>query len=207
MDINKASMSDIAKGGEKIASAVYLITSFFKDQEPLKWQLRTLSMDLIADKIKDKFNIVREISALFSVAKSAGLISYNNYEILIKELAKFEDAIEKPLKLAFSQEVTETKEELSEPKTTEHLKDKITENQLVEKTALKNYGAVSVKKNTRQSIIIAVLKRKREVMIKDVAPLINGCSEKTIQRELLNMVHSGVIKKIGEKRWSRYSLA
>jgi hypothetical protein len=44
-------------------------------------------------------------------------------------------------------------------------------------------------------------------MIKDVSPLIEGCSEKTIQRELMSMVHNGTLKKIGEKRWSRYSLA
>lgn len=71
---------------------------------------------------------------------------------------------------------------------------------------LKEYGAVAVKKNSRQSIIIALLKRKKEIMIKDVAPLIQGCSEKTIQRELLAMVHLGILAKQGEKRWSKYSL-
>jgi hypothetical protein len=44
-------------------------------------------------------------------------------------------------------------------------------------------------------------------MIKDVSPLVTGCSEKTIQRELSAMVRSGILKKVGEKRWSRYSLA
>ena len=44
-------------------------------------------------------------------------------------------------------------------------------------------------------------------MIKDVSPLISGCSEKTIQRELLAMVYAGILRKMGEKRWSRYSLA
>ena len=66
---------------------------------------------------------------------------------------------------------------------------------------------MAVKKNSRQSTIINLLKRKKEIMIKDVSPLIDGCSEKTIQRELMSMVHSGTLKKVGEKRWSRYSLA
>ncbi len=30
------------------------------------------------------------------------------------------------------------------------------------------------------------------------------CSEKTLQRELVSMVHDGVLKKTGEKRWSKY---
>ncbi len=72
---------------------------------------------------------------------------------------------------------------------------------------LRDFGAVAVKKNSRQSIIINLLKRKKEIMIKDVSPLIEGVSEKTIQRELLAMVDQGIIKKEGEKRWSRYSLA
>jgi hypothetical protein len=72
---------------------------------------------------------------------------------------------------------------------------------------LRDFGTVAVKKNARQSVIINLLKRKREIMIKDVAPLIEGVSEKTIQRELLAMVEQGIVKKEGEKRWSKYSLA
>ncbi len=72
---------------------------------------------------------------------------------------------------------------------------------------LKGYSVVAVKKNSRQSIIINLLKRKKEIMIKDVSPLIDGCSEKTIQRELMAMVQNGTLRKIGEKRWSRYTLA
>jgi len=33
-----------------------------------------------------------------------------------------------------------------------------------------------------------------------------SCSEKTLQRELVSMVKDGVLKKAGEKRWSRYFL-
>jgi DNA-binding HxlR family transcriptional regulator len=76
-----------------------------------------------------------------------------------------------------------------------------------ERPALKEFGAVSVKKNSRQSTIIALLKRKKEIMIKDVSPLIPGCSEKTIQRELSEMVETGILRKLGAKRWTRYTLA
>jgi hypothetical protein len=34
-----------------------------------------------------------------------------------------------------------------------------------------------------------------------------SCGEKTLQRELVSMVKDGVLKKLGEKRWSRYMLA
>ena len=43
-------------------------------------------------------------------------------------------------------------------------------------------------------------------VIKEVSNIVPDVSEKTIQRELLNLVSEGVLKKTGEKRWSKYSL-
>ena len=64
-----------------------------------------------------------------------------------------------------------------------------------------------MKKNGRQSVILDLVKKRGEVMIKDVSPHIAGVSEKTIQRELLALVKDGILVKEGEKRWSKYSLA
>ncbi len=72
---------------------------------------------------------------------------------------------------------------------------------------LKEYGPVAVKRNKRQSVIINLLKRKKEIMVRDVAEIVHDCSEKTLQRELLALVSQGVLRKEGERRWSRYSLA
>jgi hypothetical protein len=38
----------------------------------------------------------------------------------------------------------------------------------------------------------------------ELAPSLESCSEKTLQRELLDMLRNNVLKKTGEKRWSRY---
>lgn len=195
-------MSELAQKIQKIASALYLITSFFDDKEPLKWRIRTLSTDLISESIKDKASLSRELQSLFSMAKTAGLVSEMNFNILVHEFTKLALEIEKPLDLAFLNEMTISEKVLPQPKVLQSIKDNI-----IERPVLKEFGAVSVKKNSRQSIIIAILKRKKEIIIKDVSPLINGCSEKTIQRELSGMVKSGVLRKMGEKRWSRYSLA
>lgn len=62
------------------------------------------------------------------------------------------------------------------------------------------------KKTNRQSIIINLLKKKKDLTIKDIALVIRDCSEKTIQRELISLIEAGVLKKTGERRWSRYSL-
>jgi len=40
--------------------------------------------------------------------------------------------------------------------------------------------------------------------IKDIAATIKGCSEKTIQRELGGLIQAGLVRRVGERRWSQY---
>ncbi|MEK7227338.1 MAG: hypothetical protein AAB641_00380 [Patescibacteria group bacterium] len=211
-------MSNINQKAERLASALYLITGFFNDQEPLKWKLRALAADfVVSERIKDKSIISREALSLLSLAKNSALISETNHAIVSGELLKFGQESEKYLDDSFFKESRADERALVQSAKLELIKDKNIEeklsylppeskSELKEKT-LKEFGAVSVKRNSRQSTIIGLLKRKKEIMIKDVSPLISGCSEKTIQRELLAMVAAGILRKIGEKRWSRYSLA
>ena len=173
------------KMAERISAAIYFLTSFFDDKEPLKWKLRTLAVNFVSYDIKDKSGIFRETLSIFSIAKNAGLVSDTNYEILISELSSLENNDKKSLDIALP----------SAPQASYSHKESIKDK------------PVSIKKNGRQETILSIIKRKKEVMIKDISPLISGYSEKTIQRELLSMVKDGIQKKSGEKRWSRYSLA
>jgi hypothetical protein len=59
----------------------------------------------------------------------------------------------------------------------------------------------------RTEKILSLLKDGRALTIKDFSDVIKGCSEKTLQRELLRLVAEGKIIKRGERRWSRYSLS
>lgn len=63
------------------------------------------------------------------------------------------------------------------------------------------------KNSERTQTIIAEVGKKGSVTIKDVSILLKNVSEKTVQRELIALVSQGVLKKEGERRWSRYSLA
>ncbi len=64
----------------------------------------------------------------------------------------------------------------------------------------------SFQKSDRKDKIIDIIKMKEEVTIKDISSLITDCSEKTIQRELNDLLNQGLLKKTGERRWSKYSL-
>ncbi len=76
----------------------------------------------------------------------------------------------------------------------------------VKSSANKGHVDVQAKKTQRQSVILSVLKGQSNLTVKDFTKVIKDCSEKTIQRELIDLVEKGIVKREGERRWSRYSL-
>lgn len=56
----------------------------------------------------------------------------------------------------------------------------------------------------RTSQILDFIRKQKSASIKDIARTIKGCSEKTIQRELGVLIQQGLIRKVGERRWSVY---
>ncbi len=64
----------------------------------------------------------------------------------------------------------------------------------------------NVAKNERRAAIFNLLREKKEITVRDLATVVTDCSEKTLQRELLQLVEEGILNKEGERRWSRYSL-
>lgn len=260
---------------KKLVAAVYMITNYFDQNEPLKWSLRKLGMDILRLNIDFKDmslhgaesgeNAIREraleLVSLLEVASFAGLVSSMNLSILKKEFNDLLEHIHKTLKdgertgirmdetffsvipgpvdkhvdesqyetiqssdrhigrtvqdnKVFYTEVVQPMQESQSIRnvsnsfsSTPQQNKAVLEGQSEKKEILRDFSPVAVKKNKRQSIIINLLKRKKEVMIKDISSLISDCSEKTIQRELFALVDAGILKKEGERRWTRYSLA
>jgi hypothetical protein len=56
----------------------------------------------------------------------------------------------------------------------------------------------------RMEKILQFVRSHAHSSIKDIASVIKDCSEKTIQRELAVLIQQGLIKKVGERRWSVY---
>jgi hypothetical protein len=76
-----------------------------------------------------------------------------------------------------------------------------------EKDAVKSEVPKSLKKEgSRRERISSVLSEKKDTTIKDIVSSFPDISEKTLQRELNDMVESGLLRRLGERRWSRYEL-
>jgi len=73
-----------------------------------------------------------------------------------------------------------------------------------------DYKKVKLERSEKIVSIIKDLSAKAgkgEASIKDISSSFMDCSEKTIQRELNELIDKKQIKKTGDKRWSRYSIS
>ncbi len=218
----------IFKKTEKITSALYLVSGLLKDEEPMKWELRDKGMDLLSssftasssvpgDKnsvIQSLFTAALETISLLNVAHVSHLISEMNHRILVREI----DQVVRLLKDRLTSNAESAGYILSEQffRTPDLFSSSFKDTYSTgnkghtEKTSGKGISqgqvAVQQKKSIRQEQITNILKGQSNLTIKDFSKVIKDCSEKTIQRELLELVDKGVIKKEGERRWSRYSL-
>lgn len=235
----------LCKKTEKISSALYLLTNLMPDSEPIKWNLRNLSLKLLSYVVSLKNGLgndkeqygekIRscnlEITSLLEVAMYGNLLSGMNVSIVKRELFALLSHIEKPRPFKKNHtpfiedtffnisseessplgDKTQIRTDVSSSRTNfpQSIKDNFSHLSGVGKIPahLKEFGPIAVKKNQRKSIIIGLIKRKKQIMIKDVAGALGNWSEKTIQRELSALVQEGVLKRVGERRWSKYSLA
>lgn len=58
----------------------------------------------------------------------------------------------------------------------------------------------------RKEKIKQLLSARGPLTIKDILSTINDCGEKTLQRELVSLIQEGSVKRVGERRWSTYTL-
>lgn len=244
----------LSKKCERLATAVYLVTNFLSDTEPLKARLRALSLDFVRDASFARvgggtteghsLDVLRgnilETLALLELAFVSGLLSEMNFAILKREYAALRDAIE--IKKAshesrtdnilgetffgssFHSETPRHKDIFTKGQNNQHVSltmpdrkhivrddvvkpeqhKRIQDNKVLHH--LDNDERLNLGRETRRTQIIKIVKDSRDVTIKDIVSHFPDLSEKTLQRELISLVESGVLKRTGERRWSRYSI-
>lgn len=219
----------LTKKTEKIVSALYLVTSMIKDDDSIKWRIREESMSFIStatlfntttpiekDHALESFSVSSQtLVSLLNISSVSGLISKMNSSIISNEIEKLVEFLRTNVPsevhsagyiLSDSFFATDL-EQLSFESQDKHY-HKGHGNQSVVATRTQNKALmIKDKKNNRQEIILNLLKKDSNLTIKDFTKVIKNCSEKTIQRELIVLVEKGFIKRVGERRWSTYSLA
>ncbi|MDO8579346.1 MAG: hypothetical protein Q7R72_00545 [bacterium] len=250
----------VYKKTEKLIAAIYMITNYVRDDEPLKWRLREDALELLSlniafvevplserRKLLKKYKAISvEIISLAGIAFHGGLISEMNHTVLKREFENLLSVMERDENRKANEEnIILTPDFFGQthksdaPVSTVPQIDFLKKHNDVLYTSPRNslkghFQKTSVPdidlsrteqkteylpkipiksdksfgdKDDRKTVIIKLLSKKGRLNIKDFSQTIKGCSEKTIQRELLAMVASGVLRKEGERRWSTYSLA
>lgn len=212
---------------QKIVSALYLVTDHIKDSDAIKWEIREESVALVSSAmlINSAYSLDQnharsllkasadKIISLINVCSNISLISRANASIIIAELESqsrllLKDGSEHALPgYILSESFFSTDGDV---KDTNGQSSKILETDKstngTSPTQISSTRTIVEKQIIRKDRILAILKQNSNLTIKDFTNVIKDCSEKTIQRELIALVKSGVVKRIGERRWSTYSL-
>jgi len=172
---------------KNLTRALYRVTDRLTDREPLKWQLRenALKLENLLFQKEDSSDSQKEnremlfaaLTRNLELASSFSYVARINFEVLLKEYLDNQKIF------------LEEKEESI----------------LLEAPVSGVHEVVSP--STRQKYILDILSTSANVSIADFVKVFEGkISEKTVQRELNELISQGKIKAFGERRWRRYSL-
>lgn len=210
----------IYKKTERLAKALQLIAPAFAASLPLKGRLEAVSVGLInaatinPKDAKEAFS--RELLALSSVlamARASGALSPMNAELiageahaLLGEIAAYEAPRvfldESPTLAEIAKQASGQMQGRREVPSQVHQKQKEGRQQGAELGTPTQRGG-----GGRREVIVKIIKDKGTVYIKDISTIVRDVSEKTIQRELQQLIGLGVVRKTGNRRWTAYSLS
>jgi len=254
----------IIKKTEKLTSALYRLTEALHENEPLKWDVRSLGLLLLTDTITfiassgagDALlqKLIVHISKLRSFLEAGfigGVFSPMNFSILHDEYGYLKDILiryknSRTLGLSLNLfdtdlvraqdnvprseseiilkdiskrqiEGTSFQENAGKPQIPMFFKGQLKKEPVSARSARKKESPTTslsglspktdVEKEKRRELILDYIRKHGEVSIKDVVHieyLANNYSEKTIQRDLTELISDGILKKRGERRWSKY---
>jgi DNA-binding transcriptional ArsR family regulator len=207
---------------ERLAKAIQLITPAFGNAPALRNRLDGVAVGLIdaaiAPPVQSKEALSRELlalSSILSVARTGGLLSDMNADLiareahlLLQEIASYEEPrlfLEDAPTLA---ELAKQAPDLREPahKAVEIFAPNLRAPATSSKGHLKDKPVSDKGQNDRKEAILSILRSKGPSTIKNISTVIRDISEKTIQRELQNLVSKGSLERSGERRWTLYSI-
>lgn len=215
---------------EKLASALYMVTGFIPGDDPLRTRLRSCALDLVStcvdpDKARDSryqdgfSSRCLEIGTILKLAERAGFISSMNAHILCDEYAELASFVTNHHDKVFgnmSIHVQEEKVLISDnygPKPASASQGTRTQQNYTSSNPVRDTNTTpkktvnSKRHSNRRDAILKLFNKKDKISIKDAVAAVEGCSDKTVQRELLSLVEEGVLLKEGERRWSTYRKA
>lgn len=209
---------------ERIFAAVYLLTKRTPENELIRARVRESADELLRAVMSLKDGVrqlqtevvnqiharAREIVSYVGILVLSGYVSKANAEVLVGALDDLVAFINTTRASGFSEPHVLEREDLSPQRRTivsdEALAVSVPHMSVKPLRQRKPFKQKQ-KEGGRRDMILSVLRLGGSYGIREIHSQVLGCSEKTIQRELAALTSEGIVKKEGEKRWSRYFIA
>ena len=214
---------------ERIVLALFLVTNHVPQVETLRKSVRYSGDELIqkalsikdashstvGDQISEIIATIRHLVVLVRLLMTGGFISSLNARALIEALDEL--GLSSQTLLTGEHTFTRTdffpREEMlfqgrNVQKDIKETESFVQHDSLTKKTKINDViGHIKKDTSDRVQLILGTLSTSSGLSIKEVRSQVPQFSEKMIQRELAILVLDGRVRKMGEKRWSRYSLS
>ena len=182
----------------QLTKELYRLTLLFPKKEPLRYKLRELAAEILANLIlvlKGNFhrsgnlvegieNDLEVLDTYFEIAKDQNWVSPDDILEIQKEYSNIREEIEKV-----------KKEEEKNPQ------PEIKENPEKEKVAERNDII-----NERQQKILEILREKGRAQVGQLVSVFPQVSKRTLRRDFRFLLKRGLIERIGEKNYTFYQM-
>lgn len=220
---------------ERIAAGLHMLTNHIPEQEPVRSEVRSTASLVLLDvlKLRDEMRSahshsvtelqgrIRYLISMVRIMGVSGFVSQQNATTVIEALDELGTYVIASQRSMLSENISLSREDLIDvrmptyrPVQPKFVKDMSDIKDARDAAVIKDSHETSVRSgdsigtlSVRVQSILEILKVGGSLGIKDISANLPEYSEKMIQRELLELVTRGAIKKTGLKRWSKYSLA
>ncbi len=212
----------IYKKAERLAKALRMITPAFVSAPVLKDRIDGIAIALVDAAIQPpasaRMALSRELlalSSLLSIARIGSMLSSMNADLIAREaqLLLQEIALYEEPRLSLDESPSLASIARTAGHTTSSSRGGSSHGNDPARGGSASGGKGHVKdikdtprNESRRESVLAVVRQKGKVYIKDVSTVMRNVSEKTVQRELSALVKEGILSKQGERRWTLYSL-
>jgi len=171
----------------QLTQNLYKITLLFPKKEPLRYKMRELADDILANQTEKDLEI---LDSYFEVAKAQNWVSSSEILAIQEEYANLREELKK---VEPERKQEEAKE--NEPK-------KIEDGPLQDSTPEERSGV-----NERQEKILDFLRENGRVQVWQVKQILPEVSKRTLRRDFEYMLNQGIVERIGERNETYYTRA
>ena len=170
----------------KLTNGVYKVTDGFPENEPLKFKLREIAGDILADLISfqssvqktqkeelqaEIFNKIEILAAYFDLAESQNWVDSKNFLLLRQEYGKIKKELLEDLEI--NQEPSRSFAKL-------------------------RLGSENQNLSERQKKILQILKKREKAQVGELQKIFSDVSKRTLRRDLDDLLNQGMVDRVGQ---------